>query len=97
MRFSYYLLTALVAIASRVGLIGADTLVLLATWFRTYESIRNPHQSSIEGKKTFASVILRDGALCISREGTESIDKCSFGPRDNLLLVRKSVRRGSIY
>ena len=97
MRFSYYLLTAVATIASRVGLIGADTLVLLATWFRTYESVKNPHQSSIKGKKTFASVILRDGALRISKEGNESVNECSFGPRDNLLLVRKSMRRGSIY
>ena len=75
---SYHRLPAVVTIASRVGLIGADTLVLLVTWFRTYESVRNPHQSPIEGKQTFACVILRDGAFSISWNGAECVNKCSY-------------------
>ena len=59
--FLYNLRTFAVTIVSRVSLISADLLVLLATWYRSYATVKLFHQNRIRGQ-TLASVLLRDGA-----------------------------------
>ena len=59
--FLYNPRTFAVTIVSRVSLISADLLVLLATWYRSYATVKLFHQNRIRGQ-TLASVLLRDGA-----------------------------------
>ena len=43
-------------------MIGADLLVLLVTWSRTYETLKMSGSDDEKDKQTFAMVLLRDGA-----------------------------------